>query len=162
MSLSASTLASDLEQIFKAKPASTADAAADWAKAYQSYASAAMSTASSLPITAPANFGLLLGAFTGGLSALSSVTAGALVAQGILAYWQAIAWVGPTAAGTTAFPGNAALATALAATFADVSKKSAADKAREIADAFDAGAKMVIASEMTLSVPPVPMVGPIN
>ena len=57
MSLSASTLASDLEQIFNAKPASAADAAADWAKAYQSYASAAMSTASSLPVTAPANFG---------------------------------------------------------------------------------------------------------
>ena len=120
-----------------------------------------MSTASSLPVTAPANFGILLGAFVGGLSALSSVTAGALVAQGLLAYWQAMAWVGPTAIGVTAFPGNAALAAALAATFSDVSKKSAADKAKELADAFDAGAKMVIVSDVPLIQPAPPIVGPI-
>jgi hypothetical protein len=160
MPLTKSTLAQDLEGIFNAKPASAADAATKWANAYQSYASAALSSASSLPITAPANFGILLGAFTAGLSALTSVTAAALISQGILAYWQAMAWVGPASAGSTAFPGNASLSGALSATFADLSDKSAADKANEIAQAFDAGAKTVIVSEVPFAPGP-PIVGPI-
>lgn len=160
MPLSASTLAQDLERVLNAKPAASVDAARAWASAYQSYASAALSTAASLPVTAPANFGILLGAFTGGLSALASVTAGALIGQGILAYWQAMAWAGPAAAGVTAFPGNAALPSALAALFADLSGKSAADKANELAQAFDGGARTVIVSDVPF-VPGPPIVGPI-
>jgi hypothetical protein len=162
MPLSASTLAQDLERVFNAKPVSAADAAAAWANAYQTYATGALSVAASLPVGAPANFGILLGAFTGGLSAFTAVSAGALIAQGIAAYWQAMAWVGPTAAGVTAFPGNVALAAALGALFADLSGKSAADKANDLASAFDAGAKAVVVSDVPFVQPLPPIVGPIN
>ena len=161
MSLSASTLTQDLERVLTAKPSSPVDAALAWANAYQTYATGALSTAASLPITAPASFSILLGAFLAGLSALTPVTAGAVVAQGVTAYWQAIAWLGPVSAGATAFPGNPALAAALGALFADLSGKSAADKARELAEAFDAGAKAVIVSDVLFVQPSPPVVGPI-
>jgi hypothetical protein len=161
MPLSASSLAQSLESVFNSKPASSADAALAWANAYQSYATSALSTAASLPVTAPANFSILLGAFQGGLSALASPAAGALVAQGIVAYWQAMVWTGPTAAGTTAFAGNATLAAALAAVFSDLSDKSAAQKANDLANAFDAGARMVIVSDVPFIQPAPPIVGPI-
>ncbi len=160
MPLSASTLAQDLERVFNAKPASVANAAAEWANAYQTYATGALSVAASLPVGAPANFGILLGAFTAGLSALTSVTAAALIAQGAAAYWQAMTWLGPAAAGVTLFPGNVALAATLAAVFGDLSGKSAADKANDLANAFDAGARAVVVSDQPFAPGP-PVVGPI-
>jgi hypothetical protein len=160
MALNDSSLAKDLEQVLGTEHASTADAAKAWAKAYQSYAQAALSTASSLPVTATVNAPALLSGFTAGLSAQTSATAGAIIAQSVTAFWQAMTWVGPTAAGTTAFPGNAALASALAAVFSDLSGKSAAAKASDLASAFDAGAKSVIVSDVPF-IPAAPIVGPI-
>ena len=160
MPLNASSLADSLQRLFESKPASSADAAMAWANAYQSYASAALSSAASLPVTAPANFGLLMTAFQG-LSAMAPMAAAAIVAQGVTAYWQAMVWAGPTAAGTTAFPGNPTLATALAAVFSDLSDKSPAQKAQDIASAFDAGARMVIVSDVPIVQPAPPIVGPI-
>ena len=161
MPLQKSSLAQDLEDIFTSKPASTADAASKWAKSYVSYAQAAMSSMSSLPVTAMANLSLVQGAFTAGLAALSSATAGSLIAQGITSYWQAMTWVGPGITGVTTFPGNAALAGALSAVFSDLSKKSNADKAKDIADAFDAGAKSVMVLD-TITVTGVTSPGPIQ
>ena len=161
MPLSSSTLAQDLERVFNAKPVSAADAAAAWANAYQTYATGALSVAASLPVGAPANFGILLGAFTAGLSALTPVTAAALIAQGATAYWQAMTWLGATAAGVTAFPGNVALAATLGVLFADLSGKSATDKANDLATAFDAGARAVVVSDVPFVQPAPPIVGPI-
>ena len=160
MALNDSALAKDLERVLGSEPASTVDAASAWMKAYQSYAQGALSTASSLPVTVPANASILLGGFTAGLSALTSATAGALIAQGITAFWQAMVWVGPTAAGTTSSPGNTALAGALAAVFGDLSGRSAAAKASDLAKAFDAGAKAVIVSDIPF-IPGAAIVGPI-
>ncbi|MEP7305158.1 MAG: hypothetical protein ABJA98_06540 [Acidobacteriota bacterium] len=162
MPLSKSTLAQDLERVLTDKPSSAADAAAGWAKAYLTYATGALSTASSLPVSAPAGFSLVLGAFQAGFAAQSSGTAGAVVAQGLTAFWQGIAWVGPTAVGVTAFPGNPALAADLGALFADLGGKSAADKANDLASAFDTGAKAVIVSDVPLIQPAPPIVGPIS
>jgi hypothetical protein len=161
MPLSKSTLAQELERVFNAKPASSVEAAAQWANAYAAYAGSALSVAASLPVNAQANLGLLLGAFQGGLSAFTPVTAGALVAQGIMAYWQAMAWLGPVASGATAFPGNVGLAAALAVIFADLSRKSASEKANELASAFDLGAKGVVISDVPFVQPAPPIIGPI-
>lgn len=161
MPLIASSLAQSLESVFNNKPASSTDAAMAWANAYQSYASAALSTAASLPVTAPANFSLLLGAFQG-LSTLAPMAAGSAVALGVMGYWQAMVWSGPTALGVTAFPGNASLASALAAEFSDLSGKSNTQKANDLASAFDAGAKTVIVSDVPLIQPAPPIVGPIQ
>ncbi|MGJ4951511.1 hypothetical protein [Bradyrhizobium sp. HKCCYLS20291] len=162
MPLAKSTLAQSLEQLFNSKPATAADAAAAWANAYLGYAGSALSSAASLPTNASANFPILLGGFQGGLSALAPAAAGALVAQGVSGFWQAIAWVGPTAAGTTAFPGNAALAAALSGIFADLGKSSPAEKANRLADAFDAGARTVIVADIPFVQPAPPIVGPIQ
>jgi hypothetical protein len=162
MPLTKTNLAQPLEQLFKNKPATAADAAAGWANAYLSYAGSAMSSAASLPVNASGNLGILLGAFQSGLSALAAPAAGALVSQGIIGFWQAAAWVGPTAVGTTAFPGNASLAAALSAIFADVGQSSPAEKANRFADAFDAGAKMVVVMDIPLVQPAPPIVGPIQ
>ncbi len=161
MPLSASSLAQSLERVLESKPASSADAALAWANAYQSYASSALSSAASLPVSAPANFGLLAGAFQG-LSALASMAAAAAIAQGVTAYWQAMIWSGPTALGTTAFPGNATLATALAAVFSDLGDKSVSQKANDLASAFDAGARSVIVNDVPLIQPAPPIIGPIS
>src|SRR5215510_7996046 len=160
MPLNQSALANDLERILGAKHASVADAASAWANAYRSYAQGALSTAASLPVTVAVNAPTLLGGFTAGLSALTSATAGAIIAQSITTFWQAMAWVGPTAAGTTSFPGNPALAGALAAVFNDLSGKSAAAKASDLASAFDAGAKAVVVSDVPF-IPGATIVGPI-
>jgi|ERR1051326_187234 hypothetical protein len=162
MPLNKSTLARPLQQLFEDKPASLADAASGWANAYVGYAGGAMSSAASLPVNASGNVGILLGAFQAGLSALTPATAGALVGQGILAFWQAIAWVGPTAAGATAFPGNAGLPAGLAAIFADLGRASAGEKANRLADAFDAGAKTVIVIDIPFVQPAPPITGPIQ
>ncbi|MES1164422.1 MAG: hypothetical protein ABUR63_01590 [Verrucomicrobiota bacterium] len=157
-----STLAQQLEKQFGAKPASAAQAASDWASAYVSYASSALSAATSLPVTATANQGLLVAAFTAAFQTLSSSGAAAAMAQGVTGFWAAMVWAGPLAVGSTVFPGNAALSPALAAIFADTSQQSDADKARALADAFDAGAKMVMVNDVPLIQPAPPIVGPIS
>jgi hypothetical protein len=162
MPLMKSSLSQDLESLFKSRPSSVAEAAAKWAKAYVAYAGSALSGASSLPVTATAGLSLLTGAFTGALQALSPAGAAALMAQGVTAFWSAMVWVGPTAAGTTLSPGNFALAGALGAVFSDTSQKSEGDKARQIADAFDAGAKLVMVSDIPFVQPAPPIVAPIS
>jgi hypothetical protein len=161
MPLSKSILTQELERVFNAKPASSVEAVAQWANAYATYAGSALSAAASLPVNAQANFSILLGAFQRGLSALTPVTAGALVAQGIMAYWQAMAWLGPAASGVTVFPGNTGLAAALAVIFADLSRKSPSEKANELASAFDLGAKGAVVSDVPFAQPAPPIIGPI-
>jgi hypothetical protein len=161
MPLLKSSLASALEDVFNQKPAASPDAAEAWAQAYVSYASTAMATAGSLPVTAMTGLSMLTGVFTAAFNTVASQAAAAVMAQGITSFWQAIVWTGPAAAGTTIVPGNFALASALAAIFSDLGKKSAADKASEIADAFDAGAKLVMVSEIPFAPGP-PIVGPIQ
>ncbi|WP_338699877.1 hypothetical protein V5279_18915 [Bradyrhizobium sp. 26S5] len=162
MPLSKDTLAQQLEQLFNSKPATPADAAAAWANAYLSYAGSAISLAASLPVNAPANFGILLGAFQGGFASLAPANAGAIIAQGIIGFWQSLAWVGVTATGTTAFPGNGALPAALVAIFSDLGKKSARDKASQLSDVFHAGARSVIVSDIPFVQPAPPILGPIQ
>ena len=162
MPLSQSTLADALARVFDAKPATAVDAATRWANAYAGSAGSAISSAASRPVNAQANLAILLGAFQGGLAAFTPASAGAVVAQGIIAYWQAIAWLGPVAAGVTVFPGNSTLAPALAVIFADLSRKSPTDKANDLASAFDVGAKMVVVSDVPFVQPAPPIVGPIQ
>lgn len=161
MPLIKATLAMDLESALNKNPAASALAAQDWAKTYVSYAGNAMSSAGSLPVNAQGNMSILVGAFSAGLNAMSVAGAAAAMAQGVMAFWQAIAWAGPAASGATAGPGNSALASALQAIFSDLSEKSVSEKANALADAFDAGARMVIASEVQ-TVSSAPLVGPIN
>jgi len=162
MPLLKAILAQQLQSSLERGPASAPEAAADWANAYVGYASAALSSLGSLPVTAAANLPTLLGAFTAGLQAMTSQGAGALVAQGVMAFWSTMVWTGPAAAGVTVSPGNPALASALGAIFADTSGGSTADKARDIADAFNAGAKLVIVSDVPFVQPAPPVVGPIS
>jgi hypothetical protein len=162
MPLMKSSLASELEKVFNEKPAVSPEAALRWAQAYVNYAAKALTSVSSLPITAPANMGILVGAFTVAFNSLAVQAAAAVMAQGVMAFWQAMVWVGPTAAGTSISPGNASLAGALGAIFSDLSEKSAGDKASELADAFDAGAKLVIVSDVLFVQPAPPVVGPIQ
>lgn len=162
MPLIKASLSRDLEAIFKGKPSSAAEAAADWAKAYVAYAGSALSGAASLPVTAPANLSILIGAFTGAFQAQSSAGAAALMAQGVMGFWAAMVWAGAAAAGTTASPGNAALSGALGNVFSDTSNKSEGDKANEIADAFDSGAKLVMVSDIPFVQPAPPIVAPIS
>jgi hypothetical protein len=161
MPLLKSSLSQELESIFKRKPGSAAEAAAGWAQAYVAYAASAQSGVGSLPVTATANLSLLTGAFTGAFQAPSAAGAAALLAQGVMGFWSTMVWVGPAAAGTTVSPGNFALMGALGACFSDTSKKSESDKAGQIADAFDAGAKLVMVSDVPF-VPGPPIVGPIS
>jgi len=162
MPLQKSSLSQDLESLFKNKPSAAAQAASTWASAYVSYASGALSAASSLPVTAASNQSMLVGAFTAAFSSMTSAGAAALMSQGVIGFWTAMVWVGPTAVGTTVFPGNPALSGALAAIFADTSNQSESDKARALADAFDAGAKMIIVSDVPLVQPAPPIVGPVS
>ena len=162
MALSKSTLAEALARVLQASPTTAAEAAVQWANAYVNYAMASTSSAFSLPVNATANFTILLTGFQAGLAALMPVSAGALVAQGVITFWQTITWAGPTASGTTAFPGNAGLASTLAAIFTDLSRKTPQDKANELADAFDAGATTVIVVDVPFVQPAPPIVGPIQ
>jgi hypothetical protein len=161
MPLVKSSLAAALEQALNQKSALPA-AAASWAQAYATYAASALTSAGSLPVTAPANLGTLVGAFTGAFNSLAVQGAAAAMAQGVLAFWQTMVWVGPTAAGSTISPGNTALASALTEVFMDLSGKSEADKAASLADAFDAGAKLVMVSDVLFVQPAPPVVGPIQ
>ena len=162
MPLEKSALAQELENIVTQKPSSSAEAALQWANAYVTYASGALSKAGSLPTNAQANLGILNGAFTAALNSMTAATAASLMAQGIMTYWQAIVWVGPVASGVTVVPGNVTLIASLVAIFLDLSKKTPAEKAREFADAFDIGAKMVIVSDVPFVQPAPPIVGPIS
>ncbi len=154
-------LAQQLELSLKQQPASPA-AAADWARAYVAYASTALSAAASLPVTAQANQGFLLSAFLNGFTAQASAAAGAAIAQGVILFWSTMVWTGPASAGVTLSPGNSALATSLAAIFADTAEQSEGDKARRFADAFDAGAKLVIVQDTPFVQPAPPVIGAIS
>jgi hypothetical protein len=162
MPLIKTTLAQELENIFNKKPGSAPQAALLWAKAYTGYAANAISKAGSLPVNAQANQGILIGAFTSAFNSMAAAAAAALMVQGIVAFWQAIAWTGPTAAGVTTVPGNLSLTAQLSVIFLDLDDKTSADKAQELADAFDAGAKMVIVSDIPYVQPAPPIVGPIS
>lgn len=161
MPLIKSSLAAALEQALNQKSALPA-AATSWAQAYVTYAANALTSAGSLPVTAPANLGTLVAAFTAAFNSLAVQAAAAAMAQGVLAFWQTMVWVGPTAAGSTISPGNTALASALTQVFMDLSGKSEADKADALADAFDAGAKLVMVSDVLFVQPAPPVVGPIQ
>lgn len=159
MPLIKSTLAQQLEGVFQGKPASPSQAASEWASAYVSYASSALSMAGSLPVTAIANQGALVSAFNGAFQAQSSAGTAALLALGVTTFWSTLVWVGPMAVGTTVFPGNSALSAELSSIFADTSGQSDGDKARALADAFDTGAKLVIVNDVPLIQPAPPIVG---
>ena len=162
MPLAKTPLAQQLESIFQRKPSSASAAASDWANAYVGYASAALSMAGSVPVTANANLGVLQSAFNSAFQAKVPLAAAAVMAQGVIGFWSTMVWAGPIAAGTTASPGNFALASALGVIFGNVMGQSNADKARLFADAFDVGAKLVVVSDIPLIQPAPPIVGPIS
>lgn len=163
MPLTKSTLEKELEIILDSgKPSSSPEGASLWSKAYVSYAFGALSKAGSIPSNAQANYAILVGAFTAAFNSFSAPAAAGLITQGIMAFWQAIAWVGPTATGATTVPGNGGLSAVLSALFLDLSKKSSSEKAREFADAFDMGAKMVIVTDVPYVQPAPPIIGPIS
>jgi hypothetical protein len=161
MPLLKNTLSQQLETLFEGKPSSPAQAASDWASAYVSYASSAMSSVGSLPVTATASQSMLVSAFTAAFSTQTSSGAAAAMAQGVIAFWTAMVWVGPTSVGATVFPGNLALSAQLAQIFGGTSEQSHKDKAGVLADAFDAGAKLVMVNDV-LPPPATPVVGPIS
>jgi len=162
MALSGASLKSGLEALFRQRPDSAAQAADTWANAYGSYAGGAMTSAGSLATNAAASFGILSGAFNSALQARSPAGAAALMGQGVMAFWQAIVWASPGGfVGATTVPGNFSLIAALTGIFADLQEKSEADQAGELADAFDAGARMVMVTDIH-AVSGVTVVGPIN
>ncbi len=161
MALNKSSLTDALANIFDSKPSSSVEAGLQWAQAYYSYASGAMTSVASLPVNAPAGLPILIGAFSTALTIKQPQASAAAMAGGVMLFWQVIAWAGPTASGATAVPGNFALIPALAGIFADAGGGGNRDKAGKLADAFDAGAKLVIAAEFHL-VTGVPLVGPIQ
>ncbi len=161
MPLISEPLAKALEAIFESKPKSVSEAALRWATAYFSYAASAMSKGGSLPVTAPANLGILLGAFNGAFADESASGAGRLIADGVKSFWSAMVWVGPGLVGSTTSPGNSSLSSALGDAFGDTSEKTNGEKSRAFADAFDAGAKLVIVNDI-ITATGVPIVGPIS
>jgi hypothetical protein len=160
MSLDKSTLAQALEDVYTRRPSSVAEAGSDWAKAYVSYASGGASPTQGLPVTAMAGLSTLTAAFTAALGIQTPAGSAGAMAQGVMAFWQAIVWVSPAYAGATTVPGNFTLAGALAAVFGDLDQKSERDKAGAVADAFDAGAKMVMITDIQTTTG-VPTVGPV-
>lgn len=163
MPLMKTILAQDIEIILdKGKPSSLAEAATQWSKAYISYASSALSKAGSLPTNAQALQGILTGAFTSAFGTLTAATAASLISQGIMTFWRAIVWVGPTASGFTIIPGNNTLTASLSAVYMDLGEKTSSDKARDFSDAFDAGAKTVMVYDTPYAQPAQPVFGPIS
>lgn len=162
MPLQKSTLETSLRSIFEQHPDSAAAAAQDWARAYVGYAGAALSAATSLPTNAQALLGALAGAWTPAFESRAAAAAAGAMAQGVTVFWQSIVWAGATAAGATVAPGNFTLQPGLLALFSDLSETSAADKARQFADLFDAGARQVIVSDVPYVQPAPPIVGPIQ
>lgn len=162
MPLMKASIAQQLESVFQRKPSSASEAATDWANAYLGYASAALSAAGSLPVTATVNLGVLQSAFTSAFQAKAPMVAAAVMAQGVTGFWATMVWAGPIAMGTTTSPGNFTLASALGVIFGNVMEQSNADKARLFADAFDVGAKLVVVSDIPLIQPAPPIIGPIS
>lgn len=161
MPLVKASLSSQLEQVFTQKPSVAAEAASGWAQAYLSYASAALSPTGGMPVTAPAGLSILMGAFTGAFSSQDSSGAASSIASGVMGFWSSLVWVGAAAVGSTLSPGNSSLSSALSGIFSDTGEKSEGDKARAIADAFDAGAKEVMVNDILTSTG-VPSPGPIQ
>ncbi len=161
MALIKSTLSSSLEEVLNRKP-STDEAAQSFATAYVSYASGAMSSASSLATNAQGNLSILQGAFSGAFQARSPAGAAAAISAGVMAFWTAIVWSGPSAAGTTIVPGNFSLSGALSSIFANTGEMSESDKAGALADAFDTGAKLVMVTDIPYAQPAPPITGPIS
>lgn len=161
MPLIKSTLSSALEVVLENKPDSSVSAASDWAQAYVSYAASAMTSVSSLATNAAGNQGILQGAFSSAFGSRDRSSAASTIAQGVQSFWQAIVWSGATAVGSTSSPGNFSLSSALAGVFGDTAEASTGDKASRLADAFDAGARQVIVTDVLTSTG-VPVAGPIQ
>lgn len=161
MPLIKATLKSQLQQVLESMPEQGA-APSLWAMAYVSYASSAMSSASSFPVTAMANLGILVGGFTSAFSSESSSDAASAIASSVKAFWQAMVWTGATAAGATTSAGNNALSSSLESIFGDVEEKSASDKAGELADALHSGATEVMVNDIPYVQPAPPITGPIS
>ena len=162
MALVSANLKSGLEALFNQKADSSSEAADTWANAYVSYASGAMTSVGSLATNATGNFSILSGAFNSALATESVSGSAAIMAQGVMAFWQAIIWSSPAGfVGATTVPGNMSLTAALTGVFEDLEEKSEADKAGELADAFDAGAKVVMVADVH-AVTGVTIVGPIS
>ena len=89
MPLIKATLKSQLQQVLESMP-EQGTAPSLWAMAYVSYASSAMSSASSFPVKVMANLGILVGGFTGAFSSESSSDAASAIASSIKAFWQAM------------------------------------------------------------------------
>lgn len=160
MPLNKSALAKSIEGVLTQK-ASLPESAMAWANAYASYAQAAMSSLSSLPTNATANAGILNGAFMGAFNSLTAPGAASIISSGVMAFWTATLWVGAAASGITIVPGNFTLAGSLTALFLDTSKKSESEKASQLADAFDVGAKQVMVMDTPYAPPNIPVSAPI-
>src|SRR5260370_42581069 len=124
MPLSKSGLAQALEDVSNRRP-SLAQAGSDWAQAYVTYASGATSPMGGLPVTAMAGLSPLTAAFTAALGVQTAAGSAGVMAQGVMAFWQTIAWVAPTYAGVTTGPGNSAVARPLATVFPDLAQENA-------------------------------------
>lgn len=161
MPLIKSTLSSALEAVLERKPDATASAASDWAQAYVSYAASAMTSVSSLATNAAGNQGILVGALSSAFQSQDTSSAASTIAQGVMSFWQAIIWSGATAVGATTSPGNFSLTAALSGIFSDTAEASAGEKASRLADAFDAGARQVMVTDVLTSTG-LPVVGPIQ
>lgn len=161
MPLIKSTLSSALQDVLENKPDPVASAASDWAQAYVSYAASAISSVSSLASNANGNKSILLGAFSSAFASQDTSMAASTIAQGVISFWQAIIWSGATAVGSTTSPGNFSLSSALSGIFSDTTESSAGDRAKQLADAFDAGARQVMVTDVLTSTG-VPVVGPIQ
>jgi hypothetical protein len=162
MPLMKSSLADGLASLFESEPSSAADAGLRWAQTYLSYASAALSPTGGVPVNAAAGLSVLGGAFTSALGTQDAAASAAAMSAGVTTFWQMMIWTGAAAAGVTAAPGNFALTSALTAILGDTGQAGARDRANRMADAFDAGAKMVIVVDTPLVQPAPPVVGPIQ
>jgi hypothetical protein len=161
MPLVKSSLSSALANVFANRPSSKSDAGQQWAQAYVSYAAAAMSPTGGTGVNAMAGLSSLASAFTSALQQEDPNGTASTMATGVQTFWQSITWVG-SATGVTVSPGNASLTSALAGVFSDTGESSASDKANAVADAFDAGAKLVMVLDTIPGTPPVPVTGPIS
>lgn len=162
MPLQKMPLAQGLRALFEGRPTSAAEAGARAAQSYLGFAATAISSAGTLPVTAPALLPVLVAGFSGGFAATSPSAAAARIAQAVSVFWQGLVWVGPGFTGATAAPGNFSLASALGAILSDLGERSASDQASRMADAFETGARQVIVSDLSTTSPPVPVVGPVS
>ncbi len=161
MTLNKASLSSALEDVLTSKQ-SLDEAVVAWGKAYVSYAQNAMSTVTSLPTNAMGNLSILQGAFLGAFQSQTAPAAAAAISAGIMSFWTAIIWVGPTASGATIVPGNFSLSGSLTAIFANSQQMSEAEKATALAGAFDTGAKQVLVLDVPYAQPAPPISGPIS